>query len=274
MHPGAMGAAVGAQLVASGATVYWLPDGRSAATRRRAESAGLVPVDFETFVHSCELIISVCPPASAPAVAEQVAASAFGGTFLDANAISPQRSRQLAEVLGERGVAVVDGGIVGAPPKRPGSTRLYLSGPDRGVELVRAVFAETAVAALALPGPVGQASALKLAFAAYNKITQALAAQSYALAEAHGVRAELAELAGATLPGTPLGEPERLVAAGPRAWRWEPEMGEIADACAAAGLPVDLPEAAAAVFDRWAAHKDDDGVTLPELIADLFDPAR
>ena len=45
LHPGAMGASVGAALVAGGARVLWAADGRSPETKRRAEEAGLVPVD-------------------------------------------------------------------------------------------------------------------------------------------------------------------------------------------------------------------------------------
>jgi hypothetical protein len=40
LHPGSMGSAFGAQLRARGHIVLWCPDGRSDATRRRAEHAG------------------------------------------------------------------------------------------------------------------------------------------------------------------------------------------------------------------------------------------
>ena len=36
LHPGEMGAAVGQCLAAGGHEVLWVPDGRSAATRKRA----------------------------------------------------------------------------------------------------------------------------------------------------------------------------------------------------------------------------------------------
>lgn len=272
LHPGAMGAVVGAQAVANGATVHWLPEGRGPATRARAEAAGLVPVaDLDELARRCAVIVSVCPPAAAVEVAELVANSKFGGIYVEANAISPARTEQIASLLGLRGVTVVDGGIVGPPPARPGSTRLYLSGAADAVARAAAAWEGSNLAIVPLPGPVGQASALKLAFAGYNKITYALAAQAYALAEAHGVRAEFAALAAATLPGTPAGHPDSLTSAGAKAWRWAPEMHEIADACADADLPADLPEAAAALFARWSAHKDDSTVTLPALLTALRD---
>ena len=265
-----MGAAVAAQAAAGGAVVHWLPEGRGPATRRRAEALDLRPAaDLAVLAASCDLIISVCPPAAAVDVARSVAAVSFTGIYLDANAISPDHSREIAALLGERGATVVDGGIVGPPPQRAGTTRLYLSGPEPAVEYVRDVFTGTAIAPTVLPGPVGRASALKLAFASYNKISYVLAAQSCALAADHGVLDELLELTAEALPGTPLGRPEQLVTAGPRAWRWAPEMQEVAAACVGAGIPPELAMAAAALLERWSAHKDDAEVTLDQLISDL-----
>ena len=69
LHPGEMGAAVGAALVDVGHEVVWIPDGRSAETRSRAERSGLRPTGDAT---DCDLVISVCPPAAASAVAVSV----------------------------------------------------------------------------------------------------------------------------------------------------------------------------------------------------------
>jgi 3-hydroxyisobutyrate dehydrogenase-like beta-hydroxyacid dehydrogenase len=170
------------------------------------------------------------------------------------------------------GATVVDGGIVGPPPRRPDTTRLYLSGPDDAVALVHALFADTALTPVVVPGPVGAASALKLAFATYNKVSIVLAAQAHALARQHGVDTQLRELAAATLPGTPFAAPERLVSAGRRAWRWAPEMHEIAETCRDAGLPADLLDAAATFLEHWRQHKDDPDVTLDQLLAALSQP--
>lgn len=270
LHPGSMGAAVGEQATAAGAQVFWLPAGRGPATQRRADAAGLTGVpDMASLAASCSLIISVCPPAAASEVASLVAASGFTGVYLEANAINPARAQQIAALLGERGVTTVDGGLLGPPPRRPGATRLYLSGPEPAVEQVRDLFADTWLAPVVLPGPVGRASALKLAFASYNKLSHVLAAQAYALANGYGVLDELTELAKDTMPDTPFGQPDRLASAAARAWRWTPEFREIADACAAAGLSPDLVTAAEAMLERWKDHKDTDSTTLHELIADL-----
>jgi hypothetical protein len=131
------------------------------------------------------------------------------------------------------------------------------------------LFTGTALAARVLDGPVGRASALKLAFASYNKISIALAAQAAALAAAHGVLEELEELGATQLPGTPLGRLETLPGAAARAWRWAPEMAEIAAACTAAGLAPELALAAERLLGRWAVHKDDDGIPLGDLLDQL-----
>jgi 3-hydroxyisobutyrate dehydrogenase-like beta-hydroxyacid dehydrogenase len=270
VHPGSMGAAVAAQAVAAGARVWWSTRGRSAATRARAAELGLRPAgSLAELAAECAVVLSVCPPAAALDVARQVAATGFAGVYVDANAISPHHMAQLAEVLRDNGARVADGGITGPPPHEPGITRLYLSGDDTAVESVRALFDGTLLTPVVLPGPAGRASALKLSFAAYNKISYALAAEASALAAAHGVLDDLRELAAHLLPGTPLARPDQLAGAGAKAWRWEPEMREIADAWRSRGLSGSFADAAAHTFDRWAAYKDDPAATSDRLIADL-----
>jgi Domain of unknown function (DUF1932) len=96
-----------------------------------------------------------------------------------------------------------------------------------------------------------------------------LAAQAHALARQHGVDPQLRDLAAATRPGTAFATPEQLTSAGQRAWRWAPEMREIAEACRDAGLPTDLLDAAASVLEHWRHHKDDPDVTLDQLLTAL-----
>ncbi len=271
VHPGSMGAEVAAQAVAAGAAVRWLAEGRSAATRERAAAVGLAAVhSMAELTAGCEVILSVCPPAAALDVARQVADTGYDGLYVDANAISPRHMARIGEVMRVHGATVVDGGVTGPPPRTPDTTRLYLSGDDTAVETVRALFDGTLLTPVVLPGPIGRASALKLAFAAYNKISYALAAEAGALAAGHGVLDELRDLAAHLLPDTPLGRLDQLGGAGAKAWRWEPEMREIAQAWRDSGLPGTFADAAAHTFDRWQAHKDDPDVPGDRLIADLM----
>jgi len=270
LHPGAMGARMAQQVVGTGARVSWVETGRSAESRARAEDAGLSGVaSVEELASRCGIILSICPPAAALEVAGSVAATSFSGIYVDANAISPEHAADVSALFEGR-ARVVDGGIVGGPPRKPGDARLYLSGSDAAaVDAVRKLFAATVLEPHVLPGPVGRASALKLAFASYNKISYLLAAQAFALASGHGVLDELLELAADKVPETLLANPTQVTTAGPRAWRWAPEMEEIAAACAAVGVTGDVAGLAATTFMRWADLKWASDVSVEDLIEGL-----
>jgi len=101
LHPGEMGAAVGAALRERGVSVLWASAGRSPATVERAKAAGLEDAgDLDAVCRRCEVLLSICPPHAAVAVAQ--AAAGFAGTYVDANAIAPETA--VREVLEETGV--------------------------------------------------------------------------------------------------------------------------------------------------------------------------
>ncbi|HEY3261554.1 MAG TPA: DUF1932 domain-containing protein [Pseudonocardiaceae bacterium] len=267
LHPGQMGAAVGAQLVAAGHGVRWLRTGRKPESVRRAADAGLRGVDtMGELLSACNVVLSICPPAAAGDVAAEVASAApaagFTGVFVDANAISPNRMARIADLFAGTGVAVLDGAIIGGPPAGSSSARVYLSGPAEAVSLVSGLLAGTRAAPVDLDRRLGTASALKMAFGCFQKASRALAAVSHALADDYGVTPAL--LAEATALGrNALTDRDHLASVAARAWRWGPEMHEAAAAFAERGLPTDLATAAAAVFGRWNADRDawDLGVT-------------
>jgi 3-hydroxyisobutyrate dehydrogenase-like beta-hydroxyacid dehydrogenase len=262
LHPGQMGAAIGAQLVGAGHTVLWCRAGRGESSARRADEAGLRGVGtLAELLAACEVVLSVCPPAAASEVAREVAG--FGGIYVEANAISPQRMIEIATLF----ESVVDGSIIGPPPRPDRSARLYLSGPAAAAERVRELFVGTQAEPVVLSSRIGDASALKMAFGSFNKASHALAAVSHALAEEYGVREAL--LAEADEAGGALAKIHRLPSVAARAWRWGPEMLEAADAFAAAGLPAELATGAAAVFDRWADDKDAFDLELADVLRHL-----
>lgn len=131
LHPGSMGAAFATQLRARGTTVLWCPVGRSNASRQRAEQAGMEAVDdLRQLLRRVDLVVSLCPPAAAEVVAAAVAEHGFrGGTYVEANAITPQRVRAVAACLSD--AAVVDGSVVGSPPVG-GSSQRFTSQAPRG----------------------------------------------------------------------------------------------------------------------------------------------
>ena len=90
-HPGAMGISIAASAQRSGHDVCWASDGRSAATVERAMKHGLRDTGrLDRLCAECSVLISVCPPHAAEAVARQVAGNLFRGLYVDANAISPR----------------------------------------------------------------------------------------------------------------------------------------------------------------------------------------
>ena len=260
LHPGAMGASVGAALRGNGHAVWWLPAGRSAASARRAEAAGLAAAEtLAGALAEVGAVISVCPPHAAVDVARTVAAEGFAGLYIDANAIAPATAAHIADVVG---AGFVDGGIIGPPAWRAGQARLYLAGNH--AERVAAWFGGSPLDAR----PVhGSASALKMCYAAYTKGSTALLLAIRALAARQGVSAALLEEWGISQPG--LGErSERSAAtAGAKAWRFEGEMREIAATFAAAGLPDGFHAAAAETYRRLAPLKDVGEVDVAQALA-------
>jgi 3-hydroxyisobutyrate dehydrogenase-like beta-hydroxyacid dehydrogenase len=270
LHPGEMGAGIGAALVRGGHTVTWASTGRSTPTGGRATEAGLVDVgSIGAMVEGSDLIISVCPPHAALDVAHQVAG--FPGTYLDANAVAPRTAREIAAVVEAGGGHYVDGGIIGAPPSPSDATRLYLSGA--GASEVGDVFAGTAVEARVIPGDHTAASALKMCFAAWTKGTAALLLDVRALARTEGVEAALLCEWESSLPELEGRSLQAARQAATKGWRWVGEMDQIAVAFRSAGLPDGFHRAAAEVY---ASPPRDEGAvadrtTLAAVLQSLVD---
>jgi hypothetical protein len=231
LHPGEMGAAIGAALQAAGHEVLWASEGRSEATRKRAQAltdAGTVA----EVVGRSEVVFSVVPPHAALELAESL--PPFSGILVDANAVSPATAARVGATV-ER---FVDGGIVGGPP----APRLYLSGVEapRVAEFFTGSPIDTPI--------VANASALKCAYAGWTKGSGALLLAIREFARAEDIWEPLAEEWARSQPQLEarLAAAERSAAA--KGWRWIGEMEEIAAAFAADGLPPGFHEAAAAVY--------------------------
>ena len=255
LHPGEMGAAVGRCLAGAGHRVLWAPEGRGAATRERAEAAGLGACGLAEMAARSEVIVSVCPPAAALDVARRVAGSGFGGIYLDANAISPATAGAVAGIVAAGGASYVDGGIIGTPPVTPGFIRLYLSGLRAGN--VRDLFDGSPVDARVVDHgtesdveAMGAASAVKMAYASWTKGSAALLLAARALARAEGVEETLLAEWGISQPGLDERSARAAGSAAAKGWRWVAEMEEIAATMAAAGLPDGFHQAAAEIYRR------------------------
>jgi 3-hydroxyisobutyrate dehydrogenase-like beta-hydroxyacid dehydrogenase len=249
LHPGEMGSAIAA--AARGATVLWAPAGRSAATAARAEAAGLEGVSVDELVERSDAVLSICPPHAALEVAATVVGTGFAGLYVDANAISPATARAVADLVRTTGAEYVDGGVIGPPPRRQGSTRLCLSGPAAG--RVAAVFEGSPLEVRVLGNEPDTASALKMCFAAWSKGSGALLLAVVETARAHGVARDLAAEWALSEPGLESDAESAASSAARKAWRWVGEMHEIADTFGAAGQPEGFHRAAAELYERIAA---------------------
>jgi hypothetical protein len=258
-----MGAALAAAARAAGADVGWVGVGRSLATRARADALRLREAgSIAELATGSELIVSICPPQAALAVAADVAATSFSGTYLDANAVSPATAGRVRAVVESAGAAYVDGGVIGGPD-RP---HLYVSGDKAGE--VAAVFGEPARTTLLTEGGPTAASALKMVYAGWSKGSTALLFAIAASARRLDVEVPLRSEWESTQPGLL----SRLASAAPaqKAWRWAGEMDEIAASLDGAGLPGGFHRAAAEVYRRLIEFKDQDSVGGDEVLDALL----
>ena len=250
LSPGEMGAGVGAALRASGLSVLTCLAGRSPASHQRAQAAGIDDVpDLATLVERCDLILSILVPAHARGVAVDVGAAArtagASTVLADCNAIAPQTMRAIQSDVAGSGVTLVDGGIVGGPPRNGQGPRVYASGAaahvlseldGRGIDVVNV-------------GPViGKASAVKMCYAAMTKGTTALRTALLVAARRLDVYDELiAEMEHSQAAA--LGAAQQGMRRLPNvAYRWIGEMEEIAQTFAHVGVTPDFHTGAAQVF--------------------------
>jgi 3-hydroxyisobutyrate dehydrogenase-like beta-hydroxyacid dehydrogenase len=267
LHPGDMGVSIALSALDSGCEVYWASDGRRVQSKQRAEAAALK--DAGTVSRLCELcpaIVSVCPPEFAWDVARQVIASGFKGAFADINALAPDEKIAMAAEMTAHGIRYADGGIIGLPSRTPGETTVFLSGP--AAEEVGACFAKGAIGARVMGTEPGRASALKILFAAYNKGMIALQTELYLAARRYGVFEDLQEQfvhRGLSLEKIEL----QITRAAPKAWRWQPEMHQIAAALEKVGMPGDFHRGAAEVYRRLAGMKDSPKLPLSQVLDEL-----
>jgi hypothetical protein len=170
--------------------------------------------------------------------------------------------------LANAGAHPVDAVIIGPPPTTTVTARLYLAGNPAHTSVVAELFTGTNVEPVVLAQPAGAASALKMAYAGYQKATRVLAALAHALANHHKVTEHLQAEADRSR-STPLADPEYLPSVAARAWRWAPEMHEIADTLTEADLPPDMAEATAEVLRRWQDDKDHWNIPLAVVLRHL-----
>jgi len=268
LNPGEMGSVVAACAKQAGARVLWTSEGRREETRRRAAAAGLEDAgSLADLVAASEVILSVCPPEAALDLARSVAAAGFTRTYVDGNAVSPATARAIAGVIEGAGATFVDGGIIGPPPRKPGTTRLYASGA--GAPQVKSLFGDSPLEVIVLDAPAGAASAVKMCYASWTKGTSALILSVRALAAIEGVEDALLGEWRTSQPQLLKRAEDAASGSAPKAWRFVGEMEEIAATFAGAGLPDGFHLAAAEIWRRLSSYKDAARPSADEVVAAL-----
>ncbi|MDH3438194.1 MAG: DUF1932 domain-containing protein [Betaproteobacteria bacterium] len=256
VSPGDMGQAIATRLKESGLEVYTALAGRSERTQRLAREAGLTDCgSLEKLVATCDMIISVLNPGEALSVARDAGAAIKASgrkiAYADLNAVSPQTARDMDGVISAAGGMFIDGGIIGPPPRgekdRP---RLYVSGPHATLfdqiqhpNLLVRVLSER----------VGDASGTKMCYAAMTKGTTALAIELLVAARKLGVEQALEKELRESRNDVFEWQLRNIAIMPSKAYRWVPEMQEIAKTFGELGMTRRIFEGATDMYEYVAA---------------------
>jgi 3-hydroxyisobutyrate dehydrogenase-like beta-hydroxyacid dehydrogenase len=254
MSPGTMGQAFARQFQQAGLHVVTALHGRSARTRTLAADAGIIDVGSLTrLATDCDVILSIMNPGSALAFANELAVTIqttkHSPLFVDCNAISPDTMRAIDERITAAGGRCADAGILGPPPTAMVKSRWFVSGPEARV---LEQLATPQLSVQVMSERIGDASALKICDAVMAKGLTAMMLQMLVVARRYGIEDALdAQCEGPrryfhdwilrTLPIMP-----------PKAYRWVPEMEQIAQTFEAVGVSGDMMRAATQVYEQVA----------------------
>ena len=257
MSPGDMGHAVGDLLRRRGLRVVTSLQGRSRRTEDLAKKADFeIVTNEDELIQEADLLLSIMVPAQAEPFAQKMVSvieqSSQPIVYVDCNAIAPETAVRIGSLIEAAGGIFVDAGIIGPPPRHNSDvTRFYASGAhaDRF-----AVLGDFGLDIRIVSDVVGQASAVKMCYAALTKGTTALMTGLSMTAERLGVsdvlHAEL-ELSQRAMQQRMQQHVPTMI---PKAHRWVGEMEEIARTFEAAGLTPKIFEGAAEIYQHVAKN--------------------
>ena len=250
LMPGDMGHAVGKALREHGHDVITCLAGRGEHTRKLAQAGGLLNVEtLAETVAQADLILSILPPSAAIEQAKQVATALKDTgktpTYVDCNAVSPDTTIAIADIMNGAGIPFIDAGIIGLAPGHGAGPRFYVSGPD--VEPMLTLDGK-GFSVIPMGETIGDASALKMVYAGLTKGTWTLHTAVLLAAQKLGV-------ADALLQELELSQKPALAAMRARvpflpadSGRWIGEMEEIAKTFARAGVTPNFHNGATEIF--------------------------
>jgi len=248
--PGDMGSGVGKVLGENGFDVITSLDGRSSRTKDLAASSKIRDVgSLDNMVKEADLILCIMVPSNATAAAELVAESmrTTGETtyYADCNAISPDRTRTIGEIISSAGGKYIDGGIIGGSPNRGEAPRFYVSGPNASA---MSDLDGKGIAVRDMGGEIGHGSGIKMCYAALTKGTSTLQIALLSAAEAMGLSDQLRAEFESSQPNALKQMDTGISRLPPNAHRWIGEMEEISDTFEQVGVSPFFHKGAADIY--------------------------
>ncbi|MBD2200497.1 MULTISPECIES: NAD(P)-dependent oxidoreductase [Calothrix] len=225
-------------------------DGLRLRTRQLATAANVQDVgSIKQLVIESDIVLSVLVPAAATEAASQVA-EVIGNIgknilYVDANAISPQKVKNIAQIIESQGGQFVDASIIGPPPRVPNRTRIYASG-KQAVELQQ--LRDYGLDIRVIGDEIGKASGLKMSYAALTKGLTAIGTELLIAAHRLNLDQELWDEVKTSQPELAKTLTRSLPSMTPKAHRWIGEMEEIADTFQALDLTEKIFQGAADVY--------------------------
>jgi len=248
ISPGDMGHVVSRVLIDHGLRVVSCLAERSQRTQRLAAKAGVTDLlSYAELVEQADLILSILVPAQAVKAAQRVAEATTQADvlYVDCNAVAPRTVKKIDRIIKNVGGNFLDASIIGPPPRFGESTRFYASGPNVGQ---LSILNQYGLEIRPLGQEIGQASAIKMCYAALTKGLTALCAELLTAAETLGVSADLAEEFELSQTALYQRMQKGLPSLPSKSRRWIGEMEEIAVTFADVGLTPNILAGAADIF--------------------------
>lgn len=248
---GDMGQAVAVRLKACGFEVYTSLEGRSERTAGLTRKAGVADCGtIEKLVSTCDAVLSILDPAAAVAkaheIAEAIRVTGRKIIFVDCNAISPDTAHEIDQLITGAGGISIDGGILRVTVGGKQEIRLYVSGSEAHV-LTQIVDDQLRIHVVG--EQIGNASGLKMCYGAFTKGALALGVELFLTAGKLGVIEHLEAEFQASQPEVYKWILGRAVGMAPKAYRYVPEMLEVAKTFEEAGFTPRMLQGAADMFE-------------------------
>jgi putative dehydrogenase len=235
--------------------VYTALERRSERSKTLALQAGLTDVGSLTrLTECCDVILSIMNPGAAlefgGEMAQALAMTQRRPLFVDCNAIAPVTMQEIEARITAAGGRCVDGSIIGSPPRGTAKCWLYVSGSEAPL---LEQLATPQLAVNVLSDRIGAASALKMCYGTVNKGIGALVLELLIAGRRLGIGEALEDQLKKTQRVVYDEFVKKQSIMPPKAYRWVPEMNQIARCFESVGMTPRMMQGAADIYEFVAA---------------------